>query len=71
MDAVPNKSSLGSVNGIGQSVGSSARMIASPFVSVLYALSVKGGLLPGYLIYVILVGITLMGVVMTSLLFIY
>ncbi|KAF9440135.1 hypothetical protein P691DRAFT_627301, partial [Macrolepiota fuliginosa MF-IS2] len=60
--------SLGSVNGIGQSVGSSARMIAPPLIGLLHNLSLKDRMLAGCLIYVVLAGITLIGITMSSLL---
>jgi hypothetical protein len=68
MDAVPDRSSLGSVNGIGQSVGSSSRMIAPPMISLLYAFSMKDKLFGGYLMYVVLVCITMIGSMTSALL---
>ncbi|KAF5359751.1 hypothetical protein D9756_003028 [Leucocoprinus leucothites] len=69
MDAVPDRSSFGTINGIGQSVGSSARMFAPPMVSLIYTLSlntkVKFG---GYLLYAVLVCITVMGSMISALL---
>lgn len=68
MDAVPDTSSLGSVNGIGQSVGSSVRMMGQPFVSVFYALPLDGKIPWGYLIYALLGSVTAVGVGVASLL---
>ncbi len=66
MNAVPDMSVLGTVNGIGQSVGSTARMMGQPFVSVFTSSSLNGKELPVYLIYGLLVSITAVGVVMAS-----
>ncbi|KXN84878.1 Protein ZINC INDUCED FACILITATOR-LIKE 1 [Leucoagaricus sp. SymC.cos] len=68
MDAVPDRGSIGSVNGIGQSVGSSARMIAPTMVSLLYAFSLKDSLVGGYLTYVVLACVTLIGSMISALL---
>ncbi|KAJ7508276.1 major facilitator superfamily domain-containing protein [Mycena galericulata] len=58
MDAAPTPGSVGSVTGIHQMVGTVFRSF-SPFVaSSLFALSVKHNLAGGYLVYIVLVGIT-------------
>lgn len=69
MEAVSDKRFMGSVNGIAQSVGSSARMIAPPFVSILFTVAGKSdGGVERYSIYIVLVSVTVIGVMMSSLL---
>jgi MFS family permease len=68
MDAVPDKGSMGSVNGIGQSVGSSARMVAGPMISFLRAVSLKDKIFGGNLVYAVLSCITMIGSVISALL---
>ncbi|KAJ7472549.1 major facilitator superfamily multidrug-resistance, DHA1 sub-family [Mycena latifolia] len=67
MDATPNQASAGSVNGLAQMVGTTLRGAAPSFASSLFSLSVKNNLAGGYLVYAILVGLTL-GAVRGSLL---
>ncbi|KAJ7486429.1 major facilitator superfamily domain-containing protein [Mycena galericulata] len=67
MDAAPNKASVGSVSGLSQMVGTTLRSIAPSFASSLFSLSVKNNLAGGYLVYIILIGLTL-GAVRCSLL---
>ncbi|KAJ7737770.1 major facilitator superfamily multidrug-resistance, DHA1 sub-family [Mycena maculata] len=59
MDAVPNKASVGSVSGLAQMVGTTLRSLAPSFASSLFSLSVKNNLAGGYMVYIILVGLTL------------
>lgn len=69
MEAVSDGRSLGTVNGIAQSVGSSARMIVPPLTSVFFTLVGNGGgIVGGYSLYVVLVSVTMIGVMMSSLL---
>lgn len=69
MAAVQNRSSFGSVNGLGQTVGSSARMIAPPVISFIYTFSLKDGLRLGeYLTYALLICITMVGSMVSALL---
>ncbi|KAJ3571156.1 hypothetical protein NP233_g3937 [Leucocoprinus birnbaumii] len=69
MDAVPDKGSMGSVNGIGQSVGSSARMVAPTMISLVYTFSLNIGVkYGGYLTFAVLIAITMMGSMISALL---
>ena len=63
MGAVPNRRFFGSVNGLGQTVGSSARMVVP---LVFYAFSLKGGW--RCLTYVLLICITIVGTMVSALL---
>ncbi|KAJ7082393.1 major facilitator superfamily multidrug-resistance, DHA1 sub-family [Mycena belliarum] len=59
MDATPSQASAGSVNGLAQMVGTTLRGAAPSFASSLFSLSVKHNLVGGYMVYIILVGLTL------------
>lgn len=63
MGAVPNRRSFGTVNGLGQTVGSSARMVVP---LVIYAFSLKGGW--KCLTYLLLICITIAGSMVSALL---
>ncbi|KAJ7433081.1 hypothetical protein B0H11DRAFT_1939824 [Mycena galericulata] len=59
IDSAPDKANIGSVNGLVQMVGTILRAVAPSFASSLFALSTKNNLAGGYLVYIILVGFTL------------
>ncbi|KAJ7076598.1 hypothetical protein C8R43DRAFT_858108, partial [Mycena crocata] len=67
MDAAPNRASIGSVNGLAQMVGPTLRAVAPTFASSLFSLSVQNNLAGGYMVYIVLVGVTL-GVVRCAML---
>ncbi|KAJ7111799.1 major facilitator superfamily multidrug-resistance, DHA1 sub-family [Mycena epipterygia] len=67
MDSAPNKASVGSVNGLAQMVGTTLRSTAPSFASSMFSLSVKNNLVGGYMVYIILILLTL-GAVRCSLL---
>ncbi|KAJ6557545.1 major facilitator superfamily multidrug-resistance, DHA1 sub-family [Mycena capillaripes] len=58
MDSAPNRASVGSVTGLSQMVGTILRGAAPSVASSLFALSNKHNLAAGYLVYLILGGIT-------------
>jgi hypothetical protein len=60
MEAVSDKRSLGSANGIAQSVGSSARMVVPLFISVFFARDER------YSIYIVLASVAAIGAMMSS-----
>ncbi|KAG7090159.1 hypothetical protein E1B28_011767 [Marasmius oreades] len=52
---------LGTVNGLAQMIASGTRAVGPAFASSLFALSLQSGLLDGYFVYVVLMGVTLLG----------
>ncbi|KAK6980772.1 MFS domain-containing protein [Favolaschia claudopus] len=58
MDSAPNRRSIGSVTGLSQMVGTVFRGIAPSVASSLFAVSVKHNIAGGYLVYIILAGIS-------------
>ncbi|KAJ7159094.1 major facilitator superfamily multidrug-resistance, DHA1 sub-family [Mycena crocata] len=58
----PNRASIGSVNGLAQMVAPTLRAVAPTFASSLFALSLKNNLAGGYMVYIVLVGVTLCAV---------
>ncbi|OCF34815.1 hypothetical protein I317_04014 [Kwoniella heveanensis CBS 569] len=57
-DAAPNRRSLGAINGLSQAVSSLMRAIGPGSASALFALSVNRQLIHGHLIWVVLVGLS-------------
>ncbi|KAF9262457.1 MFS general substrate transporter [Marasmius fiardii PR-910] len=56
------KGSLGTVNGLAQMISSGTRAFGPAFASSLFALSLQSGLLGGYFVDAVLIGITVTGV---------
>lgn len=65
LDGAPHRSALGSVNGLGQVMGSTVRTLAPTFASSLFAISLQDQIAGGYMVYAVLLGVTLTGVFMT------
>jgi hypothetical protein len=67
VDAAPGPASLGSINGLAQTVGTVLRSMAPSFSSSLFSLSAEHNLIGGNMVYVVLIALTL-GAVRCSLL---
>ncbi|KAK1235072.1 hypothetical protein PQX77_001708 [Marasmius sp. AFHP31] len=57
---------LGAVNGFSQTIASVIRTIAPTLASSLFALSLQSGILGGYLVYVVMITVTLIGSICAS-----
>jgi len=68
VDSVPEGGPIGTVNGVAQMLSSGSRIISPTFASSLFSLSFQRNLLGGQLVYVVLIGLTLVGVYCTSIL---
>ncbi|WRT63301.1 uncharacterized protein IL334_000206 [Kwoniella shivajii] len=62
-DAAPNRQSLGAINGLSQAVSSLMRAIGPGSASAIFALSVDRQLIHGHLIWILLVGLSVISVV--------
>ncbi len=62
VDGAPNKAALAVTNGLGQAAGTISRTVAPIFATSLFSLSTEHDLLNGYLVFIILLGVTLAGV---------
>ncbi|KAG5353039.1 hypothetical protein C0989_011007 [Termitomyces sp. Mn162] len=67
LDAAPGNSALGAVNGLSQMMSSVVRTLAPTIASSLFSVSQEMQLLGGYLVYAVIIGIVLSGL-LTSLL---
>ncbi|KAK7053829.1 protein zinc induced facilitator-LIKE 1 [Favolaschia claudopus] len=61
-DSAPDKAALSMTNALGQAAGSVSRIVGPIFANSLFSLSTKYNLLNGYLVFVILLVITLGGI---------
>jgi len=61
-NAAPSKALLGNTNGLAQTAASLMRAIGPASITALFAVSVEKNLLGGWLIYVIMVALTLSSV---------
>ncbi|KAG6860743.1 hypothetical protein C0995_008008 [Termitomyces sp. Mi166 len=68
MDVAPGRASIGAVNGLSQMTSSIVRTLAPTFTSSSFSLSVQKQLIGGYLVYAMLVVISLSSVVIATLL---
>ena len=66
--SAPNKASLGSVNGIAQLMVSIIRTIGPALANSLFSLSVKHKYLGGYMVYYVLVAISLASLILAAML---
>ncbi|KAF9453684.1 MFS general substrate transporter [Macrolepiota fuliginosa MF-IS2] len=66
--SVPNKHSLGSVNGIAQTSASVARLIGPAFANTLLGLSIEKGWMGGYAVYFVLSGMAVGGMILVGML---
>ena len=57
--AAPSRAALGTTNGLAQSLASLSRAIAPASASVIFAVSVDKGVAGGYLIWIVLVALSL------------
>ncbi|KAF9037796.1 MFS general substrate transporter [Hymenopellis radicata] len=62
VDGAPSKAALAVTNGLGQAAGTISRTVAPIFATSLFSLSTEHNLLNGYLVFVILLGVTLAGI---------
>ncbi|KAJ7194486.1 major facilitator superfamily multidrug-resistance, DHA1 sub-family [Mycena haematopus] len=58
MDSAPNRASVGTVAGLSQMVGTISRGVAPSLASSLFSFSAKHNLVGGYMVYIVLTGIT-------------
>ncbi|KAJ7284453.1 major facilitator superfamily multidrug-resistance, DHA1 sub-family [Mycena rebaudengoi] len=68
MDSAPTKNSVGSVNGLSQMIATSLRSVAPSFASSLFSLSAQHHIAGGYMVYLVLIGISLCALYCTFLL---
>ncbi|GLB44969.1 putative major facilitator superfamily protein [Lyophyllum shimeji] len=61
MDAAPGQASLGAVNGLAQMLSAVVRTIAPTLASSLFSISLQEQFAGGYMVYLVIVGITLAG----------
>lgn len=64
--AAPNRQSLGATNGIASTATSIIRGIGPVMSTSLFAVSIERNILGGWMVYVVLVGISAIGLVGTS-----
>ncbi|KAF8071614.1 major facilitator superfamily multidrug-resistance, DHA1 sub-family [Lyophyllum atratum] len=68
LDSAPNRASLGATNGMAQAVGSVMRSIAPSIASSLFSISLQRHLVGGNMVFLILLGVALLGVRLSFLL---
>jgi hypothetical protein len=68
MSAAPGRATLGAVNGLAQIMSSVTRTIAPFIASSLFSISLQRHIIGGYMVYLYLSGITLVGVLVSLLL---
>ncbi|KAF8069881.1 major facilitator superfamily domain-containing protein [Lyophyllum atratum] len=68
MDAAPGSASLGAVNGLAQMLSAVVRTLAPTLASSLFSISLQKQLVGGYMVYLVILAITLIGVATSFLL---
>ncbi|KAG6888134.1 hypothetical protein C0992_009547 [Termitomyces sp. T32_za158] len=68
LDSTPNRASLGAINGMAQAVGCITRAIAPTVASSLFSISLQRHLAGGNMVFLILLGISMIGLRLTFLL---
>lgn len=68
VDGAPSRAAIAVTNGLGQAAGTIARTIAPAFATSLFSVSTELNLLGGYLVFYVLIALTLVGIRMSLLL---